>query len=54
VTFTKKVTVFERAFEASFVVSHMIAKNMKPHTVEETLLKPACKEMVRMMQEKKH
>ncbi|CAI6358915.1 unnamed protein product [Macrosiphum euphorbiae] len=47
--FTKKVKVSERAPEASFVVSQMIANNMKGHTIGEKLIKPACKEMVRIM-----
>ncbi len=47
---TKKVTVSKRALEASFVVSHMIAKNMKAHTIGESLLKPTCEEMARIIQ----
>ncbi len=49
VKFTKKVTVSERALETSFVVSHMIVENIKAHTIGESLLKPACEEMVRIM-----
>ena len=49
VKFTKKVTVSERVLEASFVVSHMIAKKMKAHTIGESLLKPAREQMVRIM-----
>ncbi len=44
--FTKKVTVSGSALEASFVVFHIIAKNMKVHTSGESLLKQACDEMV--------
>ncbi len=49
VKFTKKLMVFERALEASFVISHMIAKNMKAHTIGESLLEPACEEIMRIM-----
>ncbi|XP_025200617.1 zinc finger BED domain-containing protein 5-like [Melanaphis sacchari] len=49
IKFTKKVKISERALEASFVVSQMIANNMKAHTIGENLIKPAGKEMVRIM-----
>ncbi len=40
----------ERALEASFIISHMVAKNMKAHTIiGESLLKLACEEMVQIM-----
>ncbi len=41
--------VSERVIEASFVISHMIAKNKKAHTIGESLLNPACEEMVQIM-----
>jgi len=47
--FTKAVKVSERALEASFLVANMIAKEMKPHNIGETLVKPACREIVKLM-----
>uniref|UniRef100_A0A2S2QQH2 Zinc finger BED domain-containing protein 5 n=1 Tax=Sipha flava TaxID=143950 RepID=A0A2S2QQH2_9HEMI len=49
IKFTKKFKISERTLEASFVVSQMIANNMKAHTIGENLIKPECKEMVRIM-----
>ncbi|GFU35778.1 zinc finger BED domain-containing protein 5 [Nephila pilipes] len=43
------VTVFEKALEASYHVAKLIARQKKPHTVGETLIKPACMEIVRLM-----
>ncbi|GFT41792.1 zinc finger BED domain-containing protein 5 [Nephila pilipes] len=43
------VTVSEKALEASFHVAKLIARQKKPHTVGETLIKPACMEIVRLM-----
>lgn len=43
IKFTKNVKISERALEASFVVSQMIANNMKVYTIGENLIKPACK-----------
>ena len=37
--FVKKVKVGERALEASFIVSEIIAKNLSAHTVGERLIK---------------
>ena len=42
-------TVFEKALEASYHVAKLIARQKKPHTIGETLLKPACLEIVRLM-----
>jgi hypothetical protein len=47
--FTKKVKIGDRALEASFKASQLIAKQMKPHTIGEKLVKPACLEIVRIM-----
>ncbi|GFS77663.1 zinc finger BED domain-containing protein 5 [Nephila pilipes] len=43
------VTVSEKALEASYHVAKLIARQKKPHTVGETLIKPACVEIVRLM-----
>lgn len=37
------------ALEASFKVAYLIAKNKKPHTIGETLVKPCALEMVKLM-----
>ncbi len=47
--FTKKVTVSERVLEASFVISHMSAKNMEADIIGESVLKLVCEEMVRIV-----
>ncbi|KFM62921.1 SCAN domain-containing protein 3, partial [Stegodyphus mimosarum] len=43
------VTVSEKALEASYHVSKLIARQKKPHTLGESLIKPACMEIVRLM-----
>ncbi|GFT80116.1 protein henna [Nephila pilipes] len=43
------VTVSEKALEASYHVAKLIARQKKPHTVGETLIKAACMEIVRLM-----
>ncbi|GFT55863.1 SCAN domain-containing protein 3 [Nephila pilipes] len=43
------VTVSEKALEASYHVAKLIARQKKPHTVGETLIKPACMEIIRLM-----
>ncbi|GFT90396.1 zinc finger BED domain-containing protein 5 [Nephila pilipes] len=43
------VTVSEKALEASYHVAKLIARQKKPHTVGETLIKPACMKIVRLM-----
>ncbi|GFU21479.1 SCAN domain-containing protein 3 [Nephila pilipes] len=43
------VTVSEKALKASYHVAKLIARQKKPHTVGETLIKPACMEIVRVM-----
>lgn len=48
-TFTKSVTVPERALECSFIISAMITKEMTSHDIGEKLVKPACLEMVKRM-----
>ncbi|GFS79132.1 SCAN domain-containing protein 3 [Nephila pilipes] len=41
------VTISEKALEASYHVAKLIARQTNPHTVGETLIKPACMEIVR-------
>lgn len=43
------VTVSEKALEASYHVAKLIALPKKPHTISETLITPACMEIVRLM-----
>ncbi|GFT70760.1 zinc finger BED domain-containing protein 5 [Nephila pilipes] len=43
------VIVSEKALEASYHIAKLIARQKKPHTVGETLIKPACMEIVRLM-----
>ncbi|GFU19671.1 SCAN domain-containing protein 3 [Nephila pilipes] len=43
------VTVSEKALEASYHGAKLILRQKKPHTVGETLIKPACREIVRLM-----
>ena len=47
--FHKTMTVPEKALECSFIVSQMIAKQLKSHDIGEKLIKPACLEMVQRM-----
>ncbi|XP_043916310.1 zinc finger BED domain-containing protein 5-like [Protopterus annectens] len=47
--FTKAFIVSDRAQLASFQVAELVAKNMKPHTVVESLIMPACRLMVKTM-----
>ncbi|GFU06965.1 zinc finger BED domain-containing protein 5, partial [Nephila pilipes] len=43
------VPISEKALEASYHVAKLILRQKKPHTVGETLIKPACREVVRLM-----
>uniref|UniRef100_A0A8C4XEM1 HAT C-terminal dimerisation domain-containing protein n=1 Tax=Erpetoichthys calabaricus TaxID=27687 RepID=A0A8C4XEM1_ERPCA len=43
------VTVSEKALEVSYHVAKLIARQKRPHTIGETLIKPACMEIVRLM-----
>ncbi|KOC62786.1 SCAN domain-containing protein 3, partial [Habropoda laboriosa] len=43
------VTVSDKALEASYHVARLIARQKKPHTIGETLVKPACIEIVKSM-----
>ena len=42
------VIVSENALEAGYHVAKLIARQKKPHTIGETLIKPACMEIVRL------
>lgn len=48
-SFEKKVKVAEKAQKASYLVAELIAKNMKPHTIAESLILPSCCAIVRIM-----
>ena len=48
-TFVKKFKISDRAQKASYLVAEIIAKDMKPHTIAETLIRPACAAIVRTM-----
>ena len=47
--FKKKVTISDKAQEASYLVAELVAKKMKSHTIAESLIMPACKIIVRTM-----
>lgn len=46
---TTSVRVSQKVQEASYKVAELIVKAKKPHTIAETLLMPACKEMVKIV-----
>jgi hypothetical protein len=41
--FEKKITISEKAQEASYLVAELIAQKMESHTITESLVIPACK-----------
>jgi hypothetical protein len=43
----KIATVAEKAQVASYKVAEIIARNMQTHTIAETLILPACKQIVK-------
>jgi hypothetical protein len=47
--FEKQVKVSEKAQEASFLIAELVAKTMKPHTIAESLILPACQTIVRTL-----
>jgi hypothetical protein len=47
--FVSKLTVGEKAQEASYLVAELIAQKRKSHTVGENLIIPACKIVVGIM-----
>ncbi len=47
--FERKVTISDKAQEASYLVAELVAKKMKSHTIAESLIMPACKIIVRTM-----
>ena len=47
--FKRKVTISDKAQEASYLVAELVAKKMKSHTIAESFIMPACKIIVRTM-----
>ncbi|VVC27884.1 Hypothetical protein CINCED_3A000352 [Cinara cedri] len=45
----KRVTISDKALEASFKVAELISKNMNSHVIGEKLIGPACLAMVETM-----
>jgi len=48
-TFAKKFKISDKAQETSYAMAEIVAKKMKSHTIAETVILPACREMVRIM-----
>jgi hypothetical protein len=48
-TFKKTVSVSDKAQEASYYVAELVAKEMKSHTIAESLILPACQAIVKTM-----
>ncbi|XP_068219693.1 zinc finger BED domain-containing protein 5-like [Palaemon carinicauda] len=46
---SKKVKVADKAQEVSYFVAELVVKSMKPHTIAETLILPACSAIVKTM-----
>jgi len=44
----KIVTISDKTQEASNPVAELVAKQMKPHTIVEKLILPACREIVKV------
>ncbi|CAI6368410.1 unnamed protein product [Macrosiphum euphorbiae] len=45
---TTIVKISDKSQEASYVVAELVAKTMKPHTIGEQLILPACREIVKI------
>jgi hypothetical protein len=43
----KRAAIVEKTQVASYKVAEIIARNMQPHTIAETLILPACKQIVK-------
>jgi len=48
-TFKKTIKISDKAQEASFYVAELVAKEMKAHTIAESLILPACQAIVKTM-----
>jgi hypothetical protein len=48
-TFTKNITVPDKADTVSYLVAELVAQEMKPHATGESLILPACSVIVRTM-----
>jgi len=44
---TTIVKISDKSREASYVVAELVAKTMKPHTIGEQLILPACREIIK-------
>ena len=47
--FAKKFKLSDKAQEASYAVSEIVASKMKSHTIAESVILPACQQIVRIM-----
>ena len=47
--FTKKLKLSDKAQEASYSVTEIVASKMKSHTIAETVILLACQQIVRIM-----
>ncbi|CAI9732723.1 Hypothetical predicted protein [Octopus vulgaris] len=47
--FAKKFKLSDKGQEASYTVAEIVARKMKSHTIAETVILPACQEIVRLM-----
>ena len=47
--FTKKFKLSDKAQEESYAVSEIVASKMKSHTIDKSVISPACQQIVRIM-----